>query len=72
MLTADRDMRLFDGFSIKNRVRFFYSVFMLVLIFSSIFLFFGLFGKDFFLIPTSGTFFIFSLYGLYKVNKAKK
>ena len=71
-LTADRDMILFNNSSPKRRALIFYVSFIAVLIFSACFLFFGLFNKDIFLTIISGSFFVFSLHGLYKVNKAKK
>lgn len=70
-LTADRSMHLFNQHAPKNRAIIFYASFILVLIFSASFLFFGLFGKDILLTIVSGAFFVFSLQGLYKVNKSK-
>ena len=72
MHSAAGYQRMFNNMPSKLRVALFYFVFILILISSSFFLFFGLFGRDVWLILISASFFIFSIYSLYKVNKAKK
>lgn len=57
----------------SNRKTIVYYLFIVpILLFSLVFLFFGLIGSDFALIIVNFTIAVFCLLGLYKVSKAKK